>query len=230
MPAKGYQYYEVDTFPNWGIGHEFRTSHQEPLFPDIDEAPQTLITALGLADHQSFQKYHVLHETYQKVRGRYRNEPITSYIAQIEFHIYYLAEHKRLFIDAPRNICKEMVDRLEKANIDFFVISREIDLIKLGKDLREEIRGGWFGELKVADVSTIGIFGPTVGESEEWERYEQIGKLKAINVELDWITQKLTVLIMANRGIVLFENLTEFQSLERVLKIQNDLDPYIIHN
>ena len=230
MPAKGYQYYEVDTFPNWGNGYKFQTSHQKPLFPDIDEAPQTVVTAVGLADHPSFQKYHVLHETYQKVRGRYRNEPITSYIAQVEFHIYYHAENKRLLIDTPRNICKEMVDRLEKSNIDFLVIPHEIDLFKLGNDLKERIRGGWFGELKVADVSTIGIFGPTVGESEEWDRYGQVGKLKAIDIELDWITQRLLVKIMTHRGIVIFETLTEYESLERILKIQDDLDPYEIHN
>jgi hypothetical protein len=230
MPAKGYQYYEVNSYPDWNDGYVFRTTHQETISGDFDIAPQTVITAVGIADLPSFKKYHVLHETYQKVRGRYKNEPITGYIAQVEFHIYYHTEQKRLLIDTPRNICREMVDRLEKSDIDFLVIPHKIDLSKLGIDLSDRVRGGWFGELKVADVSTIGLFGPTVGESEEWEKYDQVGTLRAIDVELDSISEKLLVKIMAHRGIVLFENLTESQSLERVLKIQHDLDSYEIHD
>jgi hypothetical protein len=229
MPAKGYQYFEVVEFPSWEISYEFRTIHQEPLFSDFDAAPQTIITSVGLADYQQFTKYHVLHETYQKVRGRYKNEQINGYVAQLEFHIYFHTEHHRLLIDAPRSICKELVDRVEKSQPGFNVIPREIDLIKLGNDLKTNVRGGWFGDLKVADVSTIGIFGPTVGESEEWDKYGLIGKLKAVDLELDWNGQNLLVKIMANRGIVHFETLTEYQSLERVLNIHNALDDYELH-
>ncbi len=228
MPARGYQYFEVDSFPEWSVGNAFKTDHQDSMFPDIVESPLTKVTAVGIADHQDFNKYHVLHETYQKLRGRYQNKPINSYIAQVEFHIYLHQEHKKMFIDAPQKICKELNNRLMKSNIDYFAIPRNIDLLKLGNDLRERIRGGWFGELKVADVSTIGMFGPTVGESVEWERFEQIGRLKAIDVELDWMGQKLLVKIMVNRGIVFFENLTESQYLNQALAIQTDLDKYEI--
>jgi hypothetical protein len=153
MPAKGYQYYEVNSYPDWNDGYVFRTTHQETISGDFDIAPQTVITAVGLADLPVFKKYHVLHETYQKVRGRYKNEPITGYIAQVEFHIYYHTEQKRLLIDTPRNICKEMVDRLEKSDIDFLVIPHKIDLSKLGIDLSDRVRGGWLG-VSVEDQPT----------------------------------------------------------------------------
>ena len=229
MAAKGYQYYEVDSFPEWDDGFVFETTHQDSLFVDIvDEAPRTVITAVGLADHPDFRKYHVMHETFQKVRGRYRNEPITGYVAQLDFHIYYHPQTRRMFVDTKRRICKEMVNRLEKSDIDFLVIPRRVDLVRLGSDLRANIRGGWFGDLKVADVSTIGLFGPTVGESSEWDRYEQVGRLKAIDLELDIGGRRTVVKVMADRGIVLFGTFVERDALRLLLVLQEELDAYVV--
>lgn len=226
MTAKGYQYYIVEEFPNWELGNKLETQHQESMFSDVDESPRTVVTTVGLADNEQFRKYHVLHETYQKVRGRYRNEPINGFIAQIEFHLYYHPRDKVLLVDTQRQYCNEMVDRLHSSNVGISVSHDEIDLIALGNHLRQNIRGGWFGDLKVADVSTIGIFGSTVGESQEWLRYEQIGKLKAIDVRLQINSMELVVKIMANRGIVIYENYSEALALKLLLEIQRELDNY----
>jgi len=231
MAAKGYQYYEVDAFPEWGIGSPpFETIHQDTLFREwVDEYPRTVITATGSADHRDFLKFHVMHESTEKVRGRYINGPIHRYIAQNEFYIYYHPKLKRMFVDTSRPQCGEMIDRLGRCEIDFLVIPRKVDLIQLGIDLKESIRGGWFGELKVADVSTIGIFSPTVGESSEWDRFEQMGRLKAIDLSLEFGDHKTPVKITQNRGIVLFETFPESEALRWLLELQSVLDSYIIH-
>lgn len=230
MTAKGFQFYQVEKFPNWELGNKVETQHQESMFSDFDESPRTVITTVGLADNEKFKKYHVLHETYQKVRGRYKNEPINGFVAQLEFHLYYQHKEKIMFVDTQRQYCKEMVDRLHASNIGIEVSHDEIDLIALGNHLRQNIRGGWFGDLKVADVSTIGIFGSTVGESQEWLRYEQIGKLKAIDVKLQINSMELVVKIMANRGIVIYENYSEALALKLLSEIQKELDNYKVLN
>jgi hypothetical protein len=230
MTAKGFQFYQVEKFPNWELGNKVETQHQESMFSDFDESPRTVITTVGLADNEKFRKYHVLHETYQKVRGRYKNEPINGFVAQLEFHLYYQPKEKIMFVDTQRQYCKEMVDRLHTSNIGIEVSHDEIDLIALGNHLRQNIRGGWFGDLKVADVSTIGIFGSTVGESQEWLRYEQIGKLKAIDVKLQINSMELVVKIMANRGIVIYENYSEALALKLLSEIQKELDNYKVLN
>ncbi|MBN1452412.1 MAG: hypothetical protein JW963_15460 [Anaerolineales bacterium] len=226
--ARGYQYYIVEQFPKWKLGYKFETQHQESMFSEVDESPRTIVTAVGIADFEEFSKFHVLHETYQRVTGRYKNEPINGYIAQIESHIFYHPIESIVFIDAQRNYCREIVDRLKKSKVSFSVHSDEIDLIKLGDDLREKIRGGWFGDLKVADVSTIGLFGSTVGESEEWHRFEQIGKLKAIDLRLELNGMDFPAKIMSNRGVVLFETHSEALSLKLLKEIQRELDNYRI--
>jgi len=226
MTAKGYQYYQVEQFPTWELGEKFETQHQDSMLSDVDESPRTVVTTVGLADNGNFRKYHVLHETYQKVRGRYKNQQINGFIAQMEFHLYHHPQERILFVDAQRHFCKEMVERLHNSNAGISVELNEINLIKLGNDLRQNIRGGWFGDLKVADVSTIGIFGSTVGESEEWLRYEELGKLKAIDLRLQMNSMELLVKIMANRGIVIFENYSEALALKLLLEIQKELDNY----
>jgi hypothetical protein len=226
MPAKGYQFYRIIEFPSWELGKSFETQHQETLFNDVDETPKTVVTYVGLADNANFKKYHVLHETYQKIRGRYQSKPINGYIAQVEFHLYNNPTEGVLLIDTQRTLCREMVNRLENSNTEFLVQPEEIDLIKLGGDLRERIRGGWFGDLKIADVSTIGMFGSTVGESDEWQRFEQMGRLNAIDLDLELSGMELLVKIMSNRGIVVFENLSESLSLKTLLGIQKELNKY----
>jgi len=229
MTTKGYQYYEVASFPEWEDGHIFKTTYQESLLMDlVDEGPTTVIRAVGLADHPDFRKYHVRHETYKKVRGRYKNEPISGYIAQVDFHIYYCCTVKRMFVDTKRSFCREMVDRLEKSDIEFVVIPRKINLVKLGSDLRGDIRGGWFKDLKVADVSAIGLFGPTVGESMEWDRYEQVGRLKAIDLDIDLGGRRTRVKIMSDRGIVVFDAFAESDALGLLLHLQSALDAYSV--
>jgi len=228
MSAKGYQYFRVDTFPEWRIGDTYETVHQASLIDTVDESPRSVITAVGLADHKGFEKYHVMHETHKKVRGRYQNKPITGYIAQEEFHIYRHLAKQIMFVDSSRSSSKELIDRLGKSSIDFCVIPVAIDLMRLSSDVKEQIRGGWFGHLKVADVSTIGLFGPTVGESAEWGRYEQVGRLKAIDLELDLGGRRLTAKIMSNRGVVLFASLTECEALDLLLEIQDVLDGYVV--
>ena len=189
MAARGYRYYRTDSFP---VDTEFTTMHKSSMFQDmVDDEPSTIITKLGMADHTDFTKYHVMHETYEKVRGRYRNKPIKGYVAQVEFHVYYHVGVSRMFVDTNRKLCAEMIDRLHRSKLDFLGVQEELDLPRLANDLRSDVRGGWFRDLKVADVSTIGLFGTTVGESSEWDRYERVGKLNTIDLELETETSTL---------------------------------------
>ena len=229
MTAKAYQYYEVSDFPDWEEGNRFETRHQGSLFTgQVDDAPTSVITSAGLADDPSFRKYHVMHETFRSVRGRYRNEPIAGYVAQKEFHLYVHSNGGTMFVDTSGALCKEMIDRLERSDIPFLVVPRRVDLAKLADDMRTQVRGGWFGNLRVADVSSIGIFGATVGESSEWGRYEQVGSLKVVDLALDLQGQNLSVKVMAHRGVLLYRSFTESQALGLLLEIQKELDNYAI--
>jgi hypothetical protein len=229
MPAKGYQYYIIDEFFNLEIGDEVETIHQDTLINDfVDEEPRSIIRHLGYSDNREFFKYHVLHETFQNVRGRYRNQEIRGYIAQEEFHIYFHEDKNIIFMDSKKRNCKELVQRLNLSDIPFTGNSRTIDLKTLARDLQDQVRGGWFGNLQIADVSTIGVFGPTVGESEEWSRFDQTGELNQIDVELQLDHLRIPVKLMSNSGVVLYSDFSEGEALNLLVQIQEVLDQFEI--
>ena len=142
--------------------------------------------------------------------------------------LYHHTETGRMLIDATRTLSDELVRRLEKSQYEFLVEARQVDLATLADDLKSQVRGGWFGDLKVADVSTIGMFGPTVGESAEWGTYEQVGALSVIDLESEIDGLRLPVKIMANRGVVLYQSFSEAQTLSLLLGLQDVLDEYEI--
>lgn len=225
MAAKGYQFFIVHEFPQLEIGElPIKTIQQQALLPEEREnMPATEISAVGIADSPQFLKYFVRHESYLKVRGRYMNQPITQIVAWHDFHIYMHHEKQIMFVDVARAISKEMVNRVSESRADFRVSESRIDLARLGLDLKDRIRGGWFGNLMISDVSTIGLFGLTVGMSQEWETYEQVGQLKSIDVELeDTSGARHLVKIGANRSVVLYSSFPEADALNFVLALQED--------
>jgi hypothetical protein len=226
MTANVFQYYNVIQFPDWELNYEFKTNHQNTMLNDVDETPHSTIRYLGFSDYPECKKFHVIHEAFKKTHGRLKNETISGFIEQLNFHIYFNEKEKRLFVNSPRNVSRELFKRLTNSSKNFQVVSSKIDLIKLSDDLRNNIRGGWFGNLKVADVSSVGMFGPTVGESDEWERYEQKGDLKAINVQFYGNNGNILFLITGNRSIVHYEKQSEIEILEKLISVQNILDNY----
>jgi len=225
MTANVYQYFDVLQFPELELNKDFVTNHQDSILHEVDETPHSIIRYLGYSDLPSCKKYHVIHEVFKKTQGRLKNETISGYIEQINFHIFI--NENRLLINSTNNISKELLKRIRKTNDDFRIEASKIDLISFSEDLRNNIRGGWFGNLKVADVTSIGMFGPTVGESDEWERYNKKGDLKAINVQFYGQNETILFQITKNRGIVHYDKRNESEILRKLLEVQKILDGYI---
>lgn len=225
--ATGYQFYKVNRFPNLKIGESISSAYQGVLLNDVDETPKSTITAKGIAENSDFLEYSVLHEDFQEVTGRYLGKPIRRYIAEYNFHIFYHHSRQILFIDSKKQLCDEFVKRFKSNHQKEFDLQQsKIKLTSLADDIRKDIRGGWFGNVQIADVSSIALFGPTVGESDEWDRYDNIGELKTLDIALTIDEILLSVKIMANRGIVIFGKIDDRLKLSFLLKIQDDLEKY----
>jgi len=205
MPARSYRHYSVQQFRDLDIGQSIVSHHQAALPQALtDDEPATTLTALGLADHPEFEKYRVVHETYQSVTGRYRNQPISGYVRQLEFHIFHKESANLMLVDTRAPACREMIRRLRDSDVNIEVDTQRIDLLAVAGDLQVMISGGWFADLKVADVSTIGLFGGTVGESEEWGRWTDLGTLRAVDVGYEHAGALHKLMITAERTVVLF--------------------------
>jgi hypothetical protein len=228
MPAKPHRYYVVNQFPEMEVGQSVTSTYQGSLLPTlVDEAPQTVIKCVGIADHESYLKYQVVHETHQEVVGRYMNEPIHGYVRRTEFHLFRQPEQAFLFVDTNKRICREMVRRVQDSEIPMDLLSSEIDLSRLGTELKSAVSGGWFRKLRIADVSTMAAFGPVVGESSEWDRLDRMGELGTLQVHYEFEGKLYSVTITPDRSIVVLTTVTESEGLRLLESIQAILDGYV---
>src|SRR5205814_1516065 len=90
---------------------------------------------------------------------------------------------------------------------------RTVDLGLLRTQLDSRIGGGWFGDMAVARVESAGIFGPEVASSDEWERYEQVGRLNAIILELSFADDDFKVMVSQDSTVLIYRDLGEFEAL-----------------
>jgi len=228
MPAiVRYRYYRVGQIPDLPPGGKLQTQTQLAVGPGFDESAHTEVTFLGFSENTNFRKYSAVHEVLRNVEARYKGDEIFHLIMRERFNMHYHEKSRYLLAGADKKACREMFRRFKETKIPFVVEDSEIDLNRL-KSETPKIMGGWFGELKLPDVSSVGLFGPDVGGSSEWERFEQIGEISTLYVPWEAKGQKHTVLITAERAIVIFPSvaLTEGEQLGFVDTIQSHLNGF----
>ena len=122
--------------------------------------------------------------------------------------------------------------RIHEKDYTFQYSLREVDLQKLKDENHPHVRGGWFRDLEMDDVSTAAIFGANVSDSDEWDKYETSGTLSSLVIEFAYQGNRHSVNISASGAITLYSNYDEAQSLDLVekfndlaMKYQTEYDP-----
>ncbi len=233
--AKVYQFREIQRFLEIEIGEEYSTISQKTLQlsqVDSDDTIHSIIRFLGESSHPDFFRYHVIHETIRPYIVRFDNIRRNEVILIEEFDIYIPKNKSYLWADSKQNSLNELLRRIRDAerefNRDFNYKERKVDLAKMGKACQPDITGGHFRELDIADVQAASIFGPGVGESEDWHRYEDSGEISAIVTQKQFYGTNQRIMITKNGGIVLYSNLSEKDGLELVELVNDTIGPFII--
>jgi len=227
MPAiVRFRYYKVTTVPDLSPGEKLHTQTQTGL-AGFDDSAHTEVTFLGLSENTAFRKYLVVHEVLRNVEARYKGDEIFRLIVRERFNLHYHEKSRYLLAGADKKACREMFKRFKETKILFAAEDSEIDLNRL-KSESPRIMGGWFADLKLPDVSSVGLFGPGVGESGEWARFEQIGEISTLYMPMEFKGQTHTVLVTAERAVVIFPSteLTEGEQLAFVDSIQAHLNSF----
>ena len=131
-----------------------------------------------------------------------------------------------LWADTKSSYCNELLKRIRNGSPGFVFYNRTVDLQEMRAKLQGNVRGGWFRNLEIADVSTAAIFGANVSESEEWHRYEDSGTLSALVMEFTYRGGKHSVQITKNGTITLYGNYQERDSLDLVDTINNIVNQF----
>jgi hypothetical protein len=228
MPALvRFRYYKVKQIPNLLPGAKLQTQTQLAVGPGFDESAHTEVTFLGFSENTSFRKYSAVHEVLRNVEARYKGDEIFHLIVRERFNMHYHEKSRYLLAGADKKACREMFRRFKETMIPFVAEDSEIDLNRL-KFKNPKIMGGWFGDLKLPDVSSVGLFGPGVGESSEWERFERIGEISTLYIPWEFKGHTHTILITAERAVVIFPSIeiTEGDQLAFVDSIQDHLGAF----
>lgn len=212
--AVGFGIADVTGFPV----ERWQTSQQRAI--DGDDAVTTIVEPVSGWSHPDFKKFEVVHESRLYFEGRFRNEPINSVVRKYRFDVYLDSEGRTAFVHATKRLWHEAFRRIERdQHSTFRWTEREIDLIALREKLEPRIGGGWFGNMKIAKVETAGIFGPNVATSDEWERYEQTGRLSAIIIDFTFGDNDHKLMLSDDSTIVIYRELGEIENLAFVKTI-----------
>jgi hypothetical protein len=194
---------------------------QQTELPGGDDEVATVVEPVTDWLHSILRKFQVRHEHTLHLEGRYKNEPINQVIEVSRFDVYlpkagggvaYVRGAGRIWRDAFRRIKRD-----QESSFDFSPGS--LDLQRLVPRLEAPVAGGWFGRLNIEKVRTAGIFGPSVAESEDWDRYEKLGQLSAITLDLSDGDRLQAVMLCQDWTVVLYRDRGEVANVDFVLDI-----------
>jgi len=230
LPAKGYAYYEIKTFPeDLEPGKSIVTPFQTTMLArDVDEGPRTVLTDVGFADLLKYRKIHVVHEEPRAVEGRYKNEPIRGFIEALEFHLYFDPDRMIMFADTGASTVNKMLKRLKEHKIGLEAVGQKLDLARLAEDLEADVTGGWMTKIKLPDLSTIALFGGTVASGPEWKRFASVATVSAVNVNYEYGGVRNKVQVIQDRTVVIYAPMSERDALNFLEGIQAKLDAYVV--
>jgi hypothetical protein len=222
--ARSYQYHGIENFPVLAkLGEVWQSVTQLALpLPNGDDQAHSNIKFVGQSDYGEYLKFFVRHEIVEQRKVRFAQEDRNQVIFIEEFHLYIPPNLTYLFAETPSRSARELLKRIKTSHPEFDYTLREVNLLELRQKLHAHVRGGWFKELEIADVSTAAIFGANVGDSEEWQKYEDAGALSALVLEFKHRGASHSVNISSNGAITLYSNYSEKDAIELVEMI-NDL-------
>lgn len=216
--ARSYQYHGIEYFPvPTDLGSTWQTVTQLALpLPNGDDEAHSRIRFVGQSDYEEYLKYFVRHEIVEQRKVRFAQEDRNQVIFVEEFHLYLPPNFTYLLADTSLRSSRELLKRIRSSAPEFNYTVRDVNLFDLRQKLHANVRGGWFKELEIVDVSTAAIFGSNVGESEEWQRYEGAGTLSALVLEFKHRGIAHSVNISAHGSITLYSNYSEKDAIELV--------------
>ncbi len=220
---KVYYYLRAVEFPDLPVGGEVASKHQLSL-PLADHEACTTLTMLGLAEDPAFRKYKVVHHVEREVEGIFRQEPLRRFLEVKRFPVYQHIKAGYVLAESSKEVARSAFKRLRGASPPVITEKVKVELSQLQS--LGETTGGWFNNLRIADVSTAGLFGTsTVTNSSEWKHYAEDGELNAVLMRLVEEGEGLRSLMLTkDRLVVLHKDLGEGENLRYLRWLQETID------
>lgn len=224
MPTS-FRYFRCPDLPQLDLGEEFRSRAQLAM-PWGDHEASSSMKLLGVAEDERFDKYDVEHQLEREFEAFYNQTHIRRLIAVLRFSAYYNRHEGYFLVGAGKRESRTLFERLRDANPPVEAEPGELDLLQVQRMIGVTTTGGWFAKLDLADVRTAGIFGSeSIGSSEEWAHYAELGEISAINVRVEDDDGLVTpVQITADRLVLVYPSHSERDNLRLVAGLNKLFD------
>lgn len=162
------------------------------------------------------------HQIEREIDAIYNQQRMHELIEVMQFTAYYNRNKNYFLVAAGKQESKSLFDRLARSSPPINTVPGRVDLNKLSE--MGPTTGGWFGNLKVQEVSSAALFGTEmVVESPEWARNSKVGKISALNMRIaDSLGSTRAVMVTQDRLVLLMKDYGENQNLMFVAYV-NDL-------
>ena len=219
--AAGFQHRLCTGFPELlERGRPITLNPQKLLVTGEYDPAQTVLYYEYSLDYKGYHKYKVIHETVRNMRVRFGSDIRESVIEQISFHMYLAPDGSHVFVCTTEAICEELLRRARSTFSSFMFNSRELDLKRMNEEVPQQISGGWFKDLKIADVSVAALYGAEVSHSDDWERFSQVGTITVLMMDYQKDAASYKVSVNKKGAIVLFNKLSEEVQVELLENIR----------
>jgi hypothetical protein len=177
---------------------------------------------------EGVDQFAVEHDFLVKLKypGRVSDVQFDEYVSPYRFPIYVDRSNQDeapiLIVQTKGKVAADFVRRMTLQS-SFLALERQLDFQSLRPQI-EVITGGWFGQMRAANISSAGMFGSHVDKSDEFIRAERIGTLRQLLCPIMHNDSTYSVSIMSNGGVVLFDSFdTPEDALDLVLHIKRSL-------
>lgn len=216
MPTS-YQVFVAESIPEWPT---FRVGEQLNLLANNEhnlEECSTVVTRSGRIEALSLEIFDVEHDFlfHLDQPGRARGHTFREFVTPYRFRLFLnsssnLAFHYAL-VRTKKKVAHDFVRRMNQRQRGFDLVATRVDFGCLRPKL-EYVKGAWFGSMRAANLSTTGLFGPHVDQSDEFQHAEMLGELSNLLVEVvDGSDLAHSVMFTADGGIVLYRTYVDVE-------------------
>jgi hypothetical protein len=207
---------------NWPTS-QWQTKQQTSFAADDEVA--TFIEPETAFSHATLQKYRVRHEQILHFEGRYKNDMINEVIRVTRFAVYVEKNGSHAYVLGNGKVWRDAFRRMRndpEGKFDWEVDA--VDLNALVPLLKSRVAGGWFGKLDIPKVKSAGIFGPDVSASDDWDRYDHLGELSAVNLELPWEGEPQALMLCNDWTLVFYRDLGEVANIDFAAEVRQGIE------
>lgn len=208
------------------LGDSISSSVQLSL-PGGKDVAYTEFIYKGQSNSTHFEAYFVRHQRERDIDAIWHGNEIKRLVQNHMFEAFYERDRRYLLMQVRKDVAIGAMSRLALNAHEHGLRRRDYEMLNL-KHLERAVgktSGGYFRDLKIANVKGAALWGEDVILSEEWLKYDEAGDLSTIVVHVPVDADRVAgILLSQDRSISLYKSMGQADDLDFIRKLQAEID------